>query len=364
MTQEGTYMEKRFFCLQPFIRAELNGNNVYPCCPAWINDYSFGNFHNNTFEKLWNGEKARKFRQSILDGSYSFCNKYTCGILGKKELPVTSEEEIKKTGVFCPPPKEVVFSYDMHCNVRCIMCRDKQIHNNREETKKLDDCIEVVFLPLCENADTVRINGAGEAFASGHSRKLIKLIAEKYPNINFILQSNGLLLDKANLEFLGINNRIKHFSVSLHAVTEKTYNKIVKGSNFRRIMENLDYIYSQKTAPVVLSFVVSSLNYKEMIPFVKMAKRWEAKTNFWAFWKQGVSETEKNYDRLAIFEEWHPYYNRFVKILQNKIFGDKNCYLYPGLSNLQPISTGKWLKYRLGAAKKSAGKFLKLLRKA
>jgi hypothetical protein len=110
------------------------------------------------------------------------------------------------------------------------------------------------------------------------------------------------------------------------------------------VLENLDFIYREKIAKIVLSFVVSSINYSEMIPFIELAKRWDAASSFWGFWRMGVEETDKNYKRLAIFEKSHLQYNRFVRILLNDGFKDKKVIVSPGLLNLQPVSMGRRLK--------------------
>ena len=52
------------------------------------------------------------------------------------------------------------------------------------------------ILPILKQAEIVSLNGAGEALASKHGKKLIKAIAEKYPDIKFELRTNGILCCK------------------------------------------------------------------------------------------------------------------------------------------------------------------------
>jgi hypothetical protein len=93
-----------------------------------------------------------------------------------------------------------------------------------------------------------------------------------------------------------------------------------------------------------------------MMPVVELAKRWNAVVSFWAFWRLGVEETDKNYKQLAIFEESHPQYNRFVKILGHEAFKSKNIIMSPGLMNLQPVSAGRRLNNMAKTLFKIAGK--------
>ena len=61
----------KYYCTRAFGHMQLMDNgNVLPCCPAWVNHYTIGNLKEQSAEEVWNGEKARDFRKSILDGSF------------------------------------------------------------------------------------------------------------------------------------------------------------------------------------------------------------------------------------------------------------------------------------------------------
>ena len=66
-------------CYMPFYMAEISENgNVYPCCPRFIDFYSFGNLFENNFQEIWFSEKANNFRNKILHNDYSLCNRNMC----------------------------------------------------------------------------------------------------------------------------------------------------------------------------------------------------------------------------------------------------------------------------------------------
>ena len=46
-----------------------------------------GNLLESSLEEIWNGEMANKVRQTILDGSYSCCNKVACPHCANDSLP-------------------------------------------------------------------------------------------------------------------------------------------------------------------------------------------------------------------------------------------------------------------------------------
>jgi radical SAM protein with 4Fe4S-binding SPASM domain len=345
--------EKHFFCSRPFTFIEVrNDGNVYPCCIGWT-EYPFGSWEKQSFEEIWNGEQAKQFRRSILDSSYRFCKLKRCLHYGDQNMFFT-QQETKKFKEVCPPPETVDFSHEKVCNVRCVMCRDDHIRNEKEKTKELDERIKRVFLPMVANARFVIINGEGEALASAHCRKLIKAIAEKYPLVKFDLRTNGVLADKKNFESLGLIGRIRHVFISLHAVTNKTYDKIVLDSDFNRIMNNIKWLDSIKNKGSIDGFdlimVVSALNYREMIPFLKFAQKYKTAATFLEYFNWGTKMGEQ-YGKMAVFKEWHFHYNKYVRI-SSKIMTDRNLkkslkLISPLLINLNPVSTGRWIKYRI-----------------
>jgi hypothetical protein len=88
---------RRLFCSNPFEWFEitqLNGRGgVYLCCPSWL-DTPIGNLQYQSVNEIWNGEKAREIRRSILDGSFRYCNRSRCSFLQKESGPVKRIEEV------------------------------------------------------------------------------------------------------------------------------------------------------------------------------------------------------------------------------------------------------------------------------
>ena len=331
-------------CDKPFNFLETHcvGNgDVFVCCPSYINDYAIGNIHkNNTFEEIWNGEKSQEFRKTILDGSYKYCNLDLCYFKNDKFIDFEAAPVMKKY------PKIVKFSHELQCNVRCLMCRDKHIYSTKEETEKLNNLIEPIFIPMLKDAEIVWLNGSGEFFASKHMRTLAKRIAQVYPNLKFGIHSNGLCFDKKNCDEIGITDRIEYVQISLHAATKRTYDKVVKDSDFDKIKKNIEWLselYKQgQIKSFDLLFVISSLNYKDMIAFQKYANKLRCRTIFSTFRDWGT-EMGKNYKNYAVFEPNHPEYNNLTKILKHPIFKSPNCTLQNSLQAIMeaPIER-KW----------------------
>lgn len=324
-------------CKVPFIVAEVNEyGNVYTCCSAHVKDYCIGNIYKQSFEEVWNSNKAIAFREKILKGDYSLCNLNLCS-------PVDSERFLSDIDVELKPEMElpliVRFNQDAECNINCVMCRKCIKGTSQQKLVDLNNKIEQYYLPMLDNAQITYLSANGDPFASRHYSKLTKSILDKYPNMKFDIHTNGLLCNKKNCDRLGITDKLSTVKFSVHAATKETYDKICKNSNFDKVMENLKWIKSLKDEgklkDAYLYFVVSSLNYKEIPEFIKLGNSLGMKTFFWEFapWMDSAID----YEEGAIYDISHPEHRDFVKVLNMPEVKDPNAFLNPYLQKFMNI---------------------------
>lgn len=323
------------YCIHPFQSIQIqNTGEVYCCCCYWTNFYSFGNIFEQSFDEIWNGEKAQRFREQFLNQEFKYCKLNEC----EPYIP----SEIFTPNLTCEYPKQIEFSYDRRCNVRCIFCRneinkEEELYN-REKEKKIEENFDSIFTPILQKAEIVELNSAGELFASKHSMEIVKKVININPNIKFKIISNGILFTKEIIETLGLKERMITVTISMHSATEKTYNKLVKNGNFKALIENVKYLSLLKKQGFLqnlqLNFVVTSINYNEMIKFAHFAKEMQAKAFFINYHRQiDDNELEK---KLDISLPTHKNYNNLIKILKNPIFKKDFCYVNDYLKNLKP----------------------------
>ena len=330
----------KFRCIVPFEHLIFfQDGKVYSCCPSWSNKYVFGNIFEQSYQEIWNGEKAKAFRQSFLDGSYKFCDLNLCVTKNvKDDTRFNTRNKVYESTEVSSLPKMVHFNIDETCNAHCIMCRDKNFYN-AEWIKKYEENIDTTIIPLLQNAEMVYLNGVGELFASKLCKKLVKRIHETYPNIKFDIITNGVLANKENFEEIGLIDCIQSVEISMHAVHRDTYAKIVRGGDFDELMKNLEFLSGLKKSGKLefffLNFVVSIYNYQEMIDFQKLANALGAKTSFWEYRPWGNAEMDKHYDEVAVFEPTHPDYAKYLDIVNNDIFKSPNCNMNAKLKPLQ-----------------------------
>ncbi len=321
------------FCSQPFNRIEIYENgDVYNCCPPFINHYVIGNIFNSPFEDIWNGDKVKELRKKILNSDFSYCN----DICNRKNQEEFCEKAY--TDTVNNYPEEVSISSDNACNVRCKICRDTSFKTNYNK-ETLDEEIENIWLPIMKNTKLLRFGCSGEPFASYKEKMIIKKAAEKYPNLKFHIHTNAILPNEKVLRDLNIFDKLDTITVSLHSASRWTYNKIIRGGKYDKVMSNLRLFSKMKKEGKLnqfrMIFVVYSENYKEMPKFVKLANKYNAKAEFWALREVPETEIGQNFEKYSIINPTHKDYKKLVKILNNPIFNSENVILYPELKKLK-----------------------------
>ena len=329
------------FCKRPFENFEMDGNfEVFTCCPNYFKERQIiGNLLHESPENIWNSEVAQNLRQHILKGDFSLCNTGRCCNYGA--LEDISEEELQEYSPICTQkPKYVWLYYDIICNARCILCRDKFYGNHNEKTDFLNDMAEEKILPLLKDAETIYLNGAGEVFFSEHTQHLIKRANKLYPHLKYDLVSNGFLCNRENLQKLGIENKLEKLTISIHAATEETHKKIFRTGSLKTILKNLKELKEMKDSGIIpfiqLIFVVTSINYKEMPAFVRLAQDMNMAAVFCDYVAYDYTEMGRNEKEYNIIKPEHPLHKDLLKVLKSEEFNDsQHCYLNPLIQSLR-----------------------------
>lgn len=335
---------KHIYCPNPYILAEIMPfGEVYPCSCGWIRGYSFGNIFKQSFDEIWNGERAKEFRQKLYDNDFSLCP-------GCQNLEILAEIQDKEPKLISEPPERILLGLDEFCDVRCIFCRpnDYKINPNLIPEDKKDKLLEILT-PWLKNAKYVKTNAVGEVFASKISRDLIRDIANNFPNVKFEIITNGIQCTKENIEKLNLTDKISMITVSLHAWKEETYNKLVNGGNYKKVIENMKYLSELKKAGKIerfeIHFTVTSLNYKEIPDMLKFCRELDAKIRLLGL--DCSRDLEKLYKEINIQDRNHPEYNKLVKIAHSKEFLEAKDIVIQGhdyFVGLEPIPFFEKLK--------------------
>ncbi len=335
------------FCAAPFEQLETAPTGLaYVCCPVWL-PTPIGALDTEP-QKLWNGDTAKKIRESIIDGSYRYCNHVHCAAITSRTLmprdsaPAQAIIARHESGV-TRLPEHVKLSHDKSCNLSCPSCRSSTYLANSAKQAKLDDLTEKTLVPLLREAKSVLVTGSGDPFGSKHFRNLLKrLNSGEFPDLKIDLISNGQLLDPRAWAELGLKNRVRNVEISIDAAEAETYAIVRRGGTFTRLLKNLAFLRdmrrSGEIARLQYSMVVQALNYKEMPAFVRMSEDYGVDVISFNMIRQRDIFAKDEYVEAFIGNPDHPEYEDFLKILdapelaqRNVLIGNVREYARPSI---------------------------------
>lgn len=302
---------------------------------AWTG-YRLGKLTDHTIEELWHGEKAELFRQSMLDGSYSFCNCQNCPYLANNTLEeMLVEYEVPEYPRYCS------LSYEEQCNYVCVFCRKEPYKVKEGDNEKIIK-IENELQKFIGNLDTISSNGVGEVFCSPHILKVLGSI-NTHKKINVNLESNGSLFTPENWE--KISNLGKYnlsVYITLYSFEEATY-QFLTGTNrsIQKVIENLHFIQSLRDKNVIdhleIATVICERNFREIPSFVE---RCLSEFNFDSIRLRYFIPYNVNDKAIEWFFDirnpYHPYYKEFVKVMDDPILNNSKVWKWQGntISNI------------------------------
>lgn len=271
---------KRVFCRTPFEYLHVYREFVTLCCPQYTQDISSGNMGVESISEIWNSPTSRNIRNSVINGSYCFCDMDLC--TGHDFVDIDKLDECYKeiydtnTTIISWGPQKLNIGVDPSCNLNCKMCRSDHVDIHNDET------VQIIYNKLREydwsDLRYLTLNGAGEVFFGENDMLLLDAINKKdFPKLETIaIQTNLVLLNEKKwdrISHLAKEYRIE-FYVSIDASTEETYNKIRRGGSFGAVMNNLSFLSEKKREGLVdyleLRFCVQNDNWREMKDFVRI----------------------------------------------------------------------------------------------
>ena len=273
-----TYRDKRqndCGCLMPFqtLWVGIAGTTRLCDCP-YLLDISCGNVGVTDINEIWNSPLAKIIRLSVINNTYTFCSREQCAkLFGGREHESLLERKNIKTA---KQPLNIDVGNDRVCNLHCASCRNAIYAKNDEDTQaEVNACTNAILdSGWLENANEVVVGADGETFLSNSYKKILSEGPLKGKNV--VIMTNGTLFTPkvwSNLE-----GKCEHlaFLVSIDASTKETYEKLRRGGNFERLMENMDFLSrlrrEGKVERVKVIMVVQNANYREIPDFIRWAK--------------------------------------------------------------------------------------------
>lgn len=362
---EGTLNTERNlqgrFCRNPFVQLDVyEDGKLYSCCSTWL-PTSIGNLNRMSVAEAWNSPTSRQIRESIFDGSFSYCHHKVCPKIQQGALPTLEEarqelalrEVIDRRQTHLEElPYFINLCNDASCNLYCPSCRVQRINyphgKQYEKRQHLQDKItQELFSQPTDRDFTVNVTGSGDPFASAVFREfLFGLNGEDFPNMHINLQTNGVLLTPRNWQRMEkIHRNIATILISFDAATEETYRVTRRGGNWQWLLDNTARLgqlrQSGELGLLRLDFVVQRANYREMPAFVALAKSLGADQVAFSMVLDWGTWSIAEYEQQCIWKQDHPEFEAFISVLEDPVFDDPI------------VALGNLTEYRLMARKRA-----------
>lgn len=355
-----------YVCPKPFQDACLMGEGRIMSCAGlanmttWITPTYY-----KDFDSVWHSNILRIIRLSIINGTYSFCNSSKCNYLyrcGEQRELNTKEIHYKLHYGFNSPdgndsnkeiqkykredvidkehykieeahyPKTVMCSFDSTCNLHCSSCRPEVYAVQGKVKEQMEEYSNNMIRDVFQHVDRVKVAGDGEAFASDIYRGIL-FNKDVYSNVKKLgILSNGTLLRKSYVDKLVENYEEVKIFISMDGATGVTAEKLRKGINFEKWLDNMQYIASLRKKGKIdflaFNFVVQRDNFREMPDFVKMCMSFNAdQIKFSKIFNWGRF-SQKEFERISMFDSSGKPKKELSKVIENEIFNNDKVNIF------------------------------------
>ena len=337
--------KSKYICSVPFISLEIHDHKRFLCCASWLKKYLP---EDTRPYDAWNSKEAIDIRDSILDGSYKYCDSNQCPFLHELETlsdtrnthPLYLKDKLdphlqsvikkhKNREKFSPAV--VQFSMDRSCNLKCPSCRLTVEIADSIKIKKVKQDIQEIEDDYGNEVTSLYITGSGDPFISVAFRDFLRNFdKKKWPNLKSIhLHTNATRWDKKMWNSMkAIHPYVKSCEISIDAGTKETYETKTRiGGDWDMLIDNLKFISTIKTLKSVkTSFVVQQSNYKEMKIFYdlmldifgKKANVFFGKITNWGTF------SDEEYKKHQIWSSEHPEHEEFLKEVNRTLPAEQN----------------------------------------
>ncbi|MDD5431449.1 MAG: radical SAM protein [Candidatus Omnitrophica bacterium] len=164
------------------------------------------------------------------------------------------------------------------CNYQCVMCNvfarksTGSYQGGNRSLMEFNTAKEVLYSLAEMGTKNINLCGYGETLIYPRIKEIVAIAKELKMKVD--ITTNGYFLSKELIDDFS-DSKLDGFYISLNSSSKQTYALIHEGSkqeDFSRILEAINYAKS-KGITVVLSFVVMSINYREIIGFIDLAEK-------------------------------------------------------------------------------------------
>lgn len=328
------------FCNRPWDHFHMtHEGKTYVC--GWANKKQIGKLSDQTVEEIYTGEEVQKIRESIVDQSFSYCDKISCPFLSNNKLPdlTPAEFDIEVKRRSGKPPTNFNVAYDYTCNHACPSCR-QDLFKIDSEYRVLMKGMEEKLLPYLVNAKFLEACGNGDVFSSKYMMSMLEKTKPTDTNCLITLETNGVLVKKNWEKVSHLEDYQLTVIVTPNSFERETY-KILSGGfdNLDYTLESLDFLRELRKKNKIKNFIVTMViqqeNFREVPSFVKTClERFKVdKVQLRPMLPWFAMHRDLNFKLKDLTSPQHPNHEEFVKIMNHPICNDPRVFHWSGKIN-------------------------------
>ena len=333
-------------CISPFRTFRVSEGGKFDLCISAWSKVKLGTIFTSIGRNVWNSYIAKIYRLSIVEGTYCFCNTKFCAegenyyfdsmqsFKEKVNDPAIVDAIVNKKVNLEYGIKYLFLGHDATCNLKCAQCR-KEFFRSSDEDNSINAIIsDEVIERYMVSEPTVAV-AHGEYFVSKHYRKIVESMS-RYKNPNWVaITTNGLLFNQETWEKFD-KRQSYYFGFSIDAAAPEIYSK-VRGGDFEKVIANLRFACELRKSGAInkleIVFVVSALNYKDMIPFIEIGH--SIGVDRILFYRLGDWGSMEYFPMYDIANPAHPLYYELLEIVNNPAFNAADVILCRNLAELR-----------------------------
>lgn len=166
-------------------------------------------------------------------------------------------------------PRTIQFEISTFCNANCLFCPRASM------TRPQGEMSDEIFYEIIKQGKEIGVRRFfpflnGEPFT--HLKIFEKLGFMEKEGVRTSLFTNAGVLTKEKIDKLVQYKNIEYINCSLNAATEETYDKVVRGPDFKKTKENINYLISKAPFRVRVTMAMVKENIYEKELFLKQWK--------------------------------------------------------------------------------------------
>jgi MoaA/NifB/PqqE/SkfB family radical SAM enzyme len=219
----------------------INSDRTISCnCQDYDGTGHIGDLKQNSFEEIFFGPVAQKFRDELASGKIPIDTCARCGDLQR----LKKSEAAPKPRL---PYRGVLLENTVICNVDCIGCAREGAANIRtKKTMPLEELSEMADLTARLGMQRIFYLNLGEPFLSPGITRELPILREKNPNAYIRVSTNGVLLNTDAKREAALN--LSDIQFSVHGTSDEMCGKYMMRGSFEKAFDAMKQMAAYRDA--------------------------------------------------------------------------------------------------------------------